>query len=122
MIPILLVAGIAFVAGVALAAFWKDLIPWLKKAAEKVSEVIKKLASAILVGVKVYIQKTNGIIKRVAKYYSQDKETKRWSEHVATQEISEDEVPEDIRRMGVIDAAPIDISDKVEKQMLTLQN
>jgi len=122
MIPILLFAGIAFVAGVALAAFWKDLIPWLKKAAEKVSEVIKKLASAILVGVKVYIQKTNGIIKRVAKYYSQDKETKRWSEHVATQEISEDEVPEDIRRMGDISAAPIDISDKVEKQMLTLQN
>lgn len=122
MIPILLIAGIAFAAGVTLAVFWKDLIPWLKKAAEKVKEILKKIVGVILVGVKVYIQRNNGILRRVAKYYSQDQETRRWSEHVISQEISENEVPEDVRRMGNLNAAPIDITDKVEEQMLSLKN
>jgi len=78
---------------VALAVFWKELIEWIRRAIDK----IKQIVSGVLAGVKTFIVRMSDGLKNIAKYYSKDKITNEYEETVTKKAVDENEVPEELR-------------------------
>lgn len=94
------------------AAFWNDILSYLKKAIQKVAEIIH---TAVL-GVKVFLKKTSDGIIQVTKYYSQNQETKKWKESINRRKIDEDKVPTEMKQRLTLDQE-FDITEELEMQM-----
>ena len=90
MILTTLILGVAV--GALIAAFWKDIVGWLQRAADAVKNAIGKAA----VGVTVAIKKLFNGFKEISRHYS--KTGTQWQETTVTRTVSESEVPEEIRR------------------------
>lgn len=101
--------GGMIVAGI-LAAFWDDLLDWLKTAVETVRATVR----GIYRGVKVFVQKTGECVKEISKHYSQVGE--HWEETVIKRTIPASEVPEDIL-MKAYGGQEVDITDELELQL-----
>lgn len=87
-----LIAGAAIIAGASLlAAFWNDITAWLKRAFQKVKEVVQ----AVVLGTKIFIKKMGEAFKEISKHYS--KKGVKWQETIVTKEISASEVPDEIK-------------------------
>lgn len=111
MIPVLLLGGLAL-AGIALAAYWKEIANWLKRIWQKLPSSIKDR----LQGAVALVRKIGDTFKNVMKYYSYDKDTKKWSETVVTKEVNESEIPDHIRSR-LIKQNETDISEDLEEQL-----
>lgn len=111
MIPVLLLGGLA-IAGLALAAYWKDIVNWLNRIWQKLPSSIKDR----LQGAVALVRKIGDTFKNVMKYYSYDKTTKKWSETVVTKEVNESDIPEHIRARVSRDNEA-DISDDLEEKL-----
>lgn len=76
----------------ALLVFWQDIVKWIKKAANKIKEVLGVAAE----GTKTFITKTTDGLKNKSKYYYKNKVTTEWEEVVYTKSVNENDVPADI--------------------------
>lgn len=113
MIPLLLLGGIAL-AGVAIGVYWKNIAKWLEKIWEKLPASIKK----DLQGAVALVQKVASVFKNVMKYYSYNSQTKKWRETIVTSEVSENDIPEHIRKnMQNSSSNEVDISAEIQEKL-----
>lgn len=94
MIAIGIILGVTAAIMATMAIFWKDIVNWIKKAVNKLQEVL----GISVKGTKTFIKRTAAGLQNVSKYYNQNKVTGEWEENVYTKAVSESEVPEDILR------------------------
>lgn len=92
---LLLGAGL-LLGGSLLTQFWNDIINWLQRAVEKVADVI----SGVVYGCTIFIKKFLEGAQEISKHYSKTNDGK-WEETIVTKQISEDQVPEEIRRKAI---------------------
>ena len=114
MILTALLFGAAVIAGAGIvAAFWNDLVAFLKKAVEKVRAVV----AGIVYGTKVFIRKIGEAFKEISRNYS--KVDDHWQETIVTREIPASKVPEDIlaRANEIGYGQELDITDELEMQL-----
>ena len=91
MILTALLWGAGILAGVGIvAAFWNDIVKFLKKAVEKV----RQLVEGVVYGCKVFVKKMREGMKEISRHYS--KVDQHWEETTVTKVISESEVPPEI--------------------------
>lgn len=76
----------------ALAKYWKNIVNWIKKAVDKIKEVL----NIVVEGTRTFILRTRDGLINKSKYYSKNKITKEWEETVYTKSVSESEVPPEI--------------------------
>ena len=111
MILTTLLAGAAIIAGVGIvAAFWNDLLNFLKKAIQKV----RKIVDGIVYGCKVFIKKMREGVKEISRHYS--KVDQHWEETTITKVISESEVPPEILERARTNRE-LDITEELEMQL-----
>lgn len=98
-LAIIFALGAALIAGLLL--FWRNIVGWLKKAANKIKEVMGRAPE----GTRTFIIQTAEGLKNRSKYYYREEVTKEWREVVYTKPVDQSEVPEDIlakvRRVSV---------------------
>ncbi|SEK79023.1 hypothetical protein SAMN02910353_01268 [Ruminococcus sp. YRD2003] len=116
-------AALAAGAGVLIHAYWKNIIQWLAKAAEK----IKAVLNVAVEGSQTFIKRVGSGFKNMSENYSKLPEGKWRKDTVIEQKyIDENEVPDDIRQLMNqslgIEGEKIEITSYVEKQVLTLKN
>ena len=112
MIPFILLGAAAVVGAVALAAFWKEIIQWIKKVYDKLPDSVKKN----LQGAKAFLEKLGGVIKNIMKYYSYNENTGKWTETTTEREVSEDEIPKELLEK-VKHKSKLDITDDVQEKL-----
>lgn len=111
MILTTLLWGAAIIAGAGiLAAFWNDLVDFLKKALKKVEQVV----AGFVYGSKVFIQKLREGVKEISRHYS--KVEGHWQETTVTRTISESEVPKEILQRAKY-SNELDITDELQMQL-----
>ena len=110
MIAIALILA-ALVAGVVIAAFWKNICEWIKKAVDKIKEVLKVAVE----GVRTFVVKTREGLQNKSKYYNKNKLTKEWEETVYTKKVAESEVPAEI--LAKIRVANVDIDIETSNEL-----
>lgn len=111
MILTTLLFGAAVIAGIGIvAAFWNDLVNFLKKAVNKVRQIIQ----GIVYGFKVFVKKLREGVKEISRHYS--KVDQHWEETTITKTIPESEVPPEIlERAGV--NTELDITEELELEL-----
>ncbi len=92
MIPIMLVLGLSVAAIALLAKYWQNIVKWIKKAVNKIQEVLKVLVE----GTRTFISKLNGQFVNKSKYYYKNKVTKEFEEVIYTREVDLNEIPPEI--------------------------
>jgi gas vesicle protein len=98
--------------GVLVVSFWQDIKSWLGRVLTKVVEIAKQA----VVGFKVFLKKINETIQQISKMYSRDAKGV-WSEHISTTQISENDVPAEIRAKVKNNKSEIDISNELTLQL-----
>jgi len=114
MIPLLAIAAAALV-GIVIITFWDEIKKYLGLAIKKV----KKIIPAAIVGFATFLQTLDlaESFKAAYKFYSKDKNNK-WHETTVTKEISESEVPEEIRlRAENANGRAIDITEELALEL-----
>ncbi len=89
-VTIILALSAAMIAGLAL--FWKNIVEWMKKAINKIKQVLGLTPD----GTKTFIARTIDGFRNKSKYYYKNKLTSEWEEVVYTKPVDENEVPADI--------------------------
>ncbi len=103
--------GAAIIAGVGIVAtFWNDLVSFLKKAAQKVSEIV----SGVVYGCKVFLRKVREGAKEISRHYS--KVDQHWEETTITRVVPESEVPPEILERASTNSE-LDITEELEMQL-----
>lgn len=111
MILTTLLLGAGIIAGVGLlAAFWNEITSWLKRAVEKVKEIV----SGIHYGVTVFVKKLREGMKEISKHYS--KKGTQWEETTVTRTISESEVPDEIKQKARLNEE-VEITKELELEL-----
>lgn len=110
---VILSAGLLVGAGL-VVVFWNNIISYLKKLIDR----IKTIVQGTLRGVKVFLRKTTDRVIQITKNYSKDMEKNKWYETVVKRELSENEIPREIRERLIMDDE-FDITDELE---LTIAN
>lgn len=93
-----------------LAKFWDSITLWLQRAAKAVKNAI----SGVVYGCTVFVRKLREGLKEISKHYS--KKGTKWEETTVTRQISESEVPEEIRNRASY-SQDTDITDECNEQM-----
>ena len=103
--------GAAIIAGVGIvAAFWNDLVNFLKKAINKVHQIVE----GIVYGCKVFVKKLREGVKEISRHYS--KVDQHWEETTITRTVSESEVPPEILARANANVE-LDITDELEMEL-----
>lgn len=89
-IAIIMTLTTALITGLIL--FWQNIIGWIKKAVNKIKEVLGFAPD----GTKTFIAKAIDGFKNKSKYYYKNEKTKEWEEVVYTKAVDESEVPPEI--------------------------
>ena len=97
------------IVGVVCAIFWNNIVDWLKKVGNKISEKLQK----VVYGTKILATKTSGKLKNISKNYVRS--GTEWEEYVITKEITEDEVPDYIKALA--ESEEIDITKDLELKL-----
>ena len=106
LIPLLLGAAVVGL----VAAFWKELVSFLRKAVQKVQQIV----AGIVYGCKVFMKKIQEGIKEISRHYS--KVDQHWEETTITRVVSESEVPDEILKRAKANEE-LDITDELEMQL-----
>lgn len=112
MILTALLLGVAV--GALVAVFWKDIVGWLQRAAEAVKKVVGKIAN----GVTVAVKKVYDGMKEISRHYT--KTGTQWQETIVSRTISENDVPEEIRRKAEREEEA-DITNDLSEQLHELE-
>ena len=112
MILTALLLGVAV--GALVAVFWKDIVGWLQRAAEAVKKAIGKIAN----GVTVAVKKVYYGMKELSRHYT--KTGTQWQETIVSRVISENDVPENIRKRAEMQEEA-DITDDLNEQLNELE-
>lgn len=120
---ILVIGALSALAGAAIHAYWKNIIQWLAKAAEK----IKSVLNVVVEGSETFIKRIGAGFKNMSENYSKLPGGKWRKDTVIEQSyINENDVPEEIKQamlnMRGIEGEKIEITSYVEKQVLALSN
>ena len=75
-----------------LAMFWQNIVGWIKKAVNKIKEVLGLAPE----GTRTFILQTAEGLKNRSKYYYRSQVTREWEEVVYTKSVDESEVPAEI--------------------------
>lgn len=120
---LLIMGALGALAGAAIHVYWKNIIGWLSKAANKIKEVLHVAVE----GTETFIKRIGAGFKNMSENYSKLPGGK-WRKDIAIDQayIDENDVPEEIKRamlnsMG-IEGEKIEITSYVEKQVLALSN
>lgn len=89
-VAVIVALSAVFIAG--LIVFWKELVKWIKKAVNKIKEVL----GIMVQGTRTFIVRTREGFKNKAKYYNENKITKEWEETVYVRNVDVSEVPPEI--------------------------
>lgn len=108
-IAIILALSAVFIMG--LVTFWRKMIEWIKKAVNKIMEVL----GIAVEGTRTFIVRTREGLKNKAKYYNQNKITKEWEETVYTKNVDESEVPPEI--LAKVNAQDFDVDVSITKEL-----
>lgn len=111
-IAIILSLSLTFIAG--LCIYWKNILQWIKKAANKIKEVL----GITVKGTRTFIEKNLDGFKNISKYYSENKLTGEWEETVYTKSVSESEIPPEILEKVQAGAFDTEISTTEELQLV----
>lgn len=105
--------GAALIAGGSLIKrFWNDILAWLKRAVQKVKQIIK----VAVYGTKVFIEKIGQGFREISKHYSKQ-DNNQWIETVVTREVSASEVPPEIR-VKAQQRKETDITNELEMELM----
>lgn len=99
-------------AAITLIAFWDDIKVWLTKTIEKIKKGLKN----IFIGGKIFIKKMKEAYEEIARFYEQDKQG-NWYETTHTKQVSEMEVPEEIRKKAKVFNKEVDITSELEREL-----
>lgn len=100
------------VAGIGLLKkFWKEICNFLKRAMEKVRQIVR----GVVMGAKIFVKKLWEGVQEISKTYSYDQTNRQWEETIATRTVPESEVPADIR--ALVGSSEVDITNKLEMQL-----
>ena len=95
--------------GTVCVLFWDDILGWIKKAAQKIKEKLKK----IVYGTKVLATKIAGKLRKLSKNYVRN--GTEWEEYVLTKEVEAEDVPDYIRALE--DGDTVDITKELELKL-----
>ena len=111
-IAMTLLAG-AVVIGTGLAAkFWNSAVDWIKRAAEKVKDIVKKAT----VGVRIFLKKMGEAYKEISKHYSKNGTV--WEETIVQRNCDPSEVPAEIlEKAKAYEGQETDISKELKMQL-----
>ena len=101
MIAIALILALTGVFIAALVVYWQDIVAWIKKAVNKIKQVLGLEPD----GTKTFISKAVDGFKNKSKYYYKHKVTREWEEVVYTKPIEESEIPADI--LAKVNSKPV---------------
>ena len=91
---LLIISALGALAGAAIHAYWKNIIQWLAKAANKIKEVLH----VVVEGTETFIARIGSGFKNMSKNYSKLKDGKwRVDTTVEQKYVDETDVPEEIR-------------------------
>lgn len=110
-IAVILALSAIFIAG--LMVFWRKLVEWIKKAVNKIMEVL----GVAVQGTRTFIVRTKEGLKNKAKYYNENKITKEWEETVYTKAVDESEVPPEILAKVNEQSIDVEVSTTEELQL-----
>lgn len=99
-LSIILALSAVFIAG--LVVFWKKIVEWIKKASNRIQEVL----GVVVEGTKTFIVRTKDGLKNKSVYYNKNKITKEWEEVIYFKKVDESEVPPEI--LAKVNAHAID--------------
>ena len=120
---LLVIGALGALAGAVIHAYWKNIIQWLAKAANKIKEVLHIAVE----GSETFIKRIGAGFKNMSENYSKLPGGKWRKDTVIEQNyIDENDVPAEIKQamlnsMG-IEGEKIEITSYVEKQILKLSN
>lgn len=119
---LLIVGALGALAGAVIHAYWKHIIQWLSKAAEKIKNVLNVAVEGSL----TFIKRVGVGFKNMSENFSKLPGGKWRKDTVIEQNyIDENDVPIEIRNAMLasqgIEGEKIEITSYVEKQVLTLQ-
>lgn len=107
-----LITAIVIASIVALAtAFWDEIHQWIKG-------ILEKIKKNFVVSTKIFIKKMKEAFVEIVKIWS--KQGDKWYETSETREVSESEVPEEIKNKAKNKA--VDITEDYEREIQKLVN
>lgn len=112
----LIATAIGLAVGVTVAVYWKNIKEWLGRVWQKLPTIVK----GYLQGALAFIQRIGSTIKNIMKYYSYNKETKKWNETIVSQKVNESTIPDHIRNRIKQTNKEIDITHEMEKELYSL--
>lgn len=114
MIAIAIILSLSFAFIAALCLYWRNILEWIKKAANKIKEVL----GITVQGTRTFISKRLEGFKNISKYYSENNLTGEWEETVYTKSVSRSEIPPEI--LAKVDSGAFDteISTTEELQLI----
>ena len=104
---------LALVAG-GLIVFWDKICKWIKKAVEKIKEVL----GVTVEGVRTFIVRTREGFQNKAKYYNKNEITKEWEETIYMKKVDEAEVPPEILAKVRVKDIDIEVSTTEELKLV----
>lgn len=107
---LLLVAGV--IAGTGLiAAFWKEIVNWMKRILDKVKTMIQ----GTIEGSKIFFARMQGTGKEIAKNYV--KVGTKWQETIVEKTVELSEIPPEYLEKMTMDEREYDFTDELERQL-----
>jgi hypothetical protein len=113
MVSMALILGLSAAIIGALAVFWKDIVGWIKKAANKIKEVL----GVTVEGTRTFIVRTQEGFKNKSKYYNKNKLTNEWEETTYTKQVSEADIPPEIMAKVRAQSIGVDVSTTEELRL-----
>jgi len=113
MISIVLILALTggFIA--ALALYWKNIVEWIKKAANKIKEVL----GIAVQGTRTFIARTVEGFQNKIVHYNENKLTGEWEETVYTKKVDESEIPPEILAKVRVKGIDIEVSTTEELRL-----
>ena len=120
---LLIVGALGALVGAAIHAYWKNIIQWLAKVADKIKSILKVAVE----GSETFIKRIGAGFKNMCENYSKLPGGKWRKDTVIEQNyIDENDVPEEIRNAMLaskgIEGEKIEITSYVEKQVMILNS
>ena len=113
MITFLVIAGLSGLLIAGLIKFWKEIVEWIKKAADK----IKTTFGLVVKGTRTFIVKTLDGLRNRAKHYNENETTGEWEETVVHTNVDESDVSADILAKVRVQTIDIEIQTTEELRL-----
>ena|GEM_PF-1735627 len=98
----------------ALALYWKMILEWIKKAVDKIKEVL----GIAVQGTRTFIERVIDGFQNKAKYYNENKMTGEWEETVYTKKVDVSEIPPEILAKVSVKGLNIEVSTTEELRLV----